>query len=111
MEVACGEHGDYVQKLVVAVNSGRCTTALSKALEATGQKMIANDISKETTQLKPNGECLSLPNGSVKNAGLVPPTCTTSLLGKRGSVAFMFHPVDLVSFASLITVDTSLRMN
>lgn len=88
MEVACGEHGDYVQKLVVAVNSGRCTTALSKALEATGQKMIANDISKETTQLKPNGECLSLPNGSAKNAGLAPPTCTTSLLGKRGRI---FH--------------------
>ncbi|ENN81359.1 hypothetical protein YQE_02238, partial [Dendroctonus ponderosae] len=76
MEVACGEHGDYVQKLVVAVNAGRCNTALSKALEATGQKLIA----KETMPMKPNGECLNLPNGSSKNPGLVPPTCTTSLL-------------------------------
>ncbi|XP_048516989.1 ATP-binding cassette sub-family G member 4 isoform X2 [Dendroctonus ponderosae] len=80
MEVACGEHGDYVQKLVVAVNAGRCNTALSKALEATGQKLIANDIAKETMPMKPNGECLNLPNGSSKNPGLVPPTCTTSLL-------------------------------
>lgn len=78
MEVACGEHGDYVQKLVMAVNAGRCTTVLSKALEATGQKIISNDIAKETTQMKPNGECLTLPNGPT---GLTPPTCTTSLLG------------------------------
>lgn len=82
MEVACGEHGDYVQKLVVAVNAGRCNTALSKALEATGQKLIANDIAKETMPMKSNGECLNLPNGPSKNPGLVPPTCTTSLLGK-----------------------------
>ncbi|XP_066142212.1 ATP-binding cassette sub-family G member 4 [Euwallacea fornicatus] len=82
MEVACGEHGDYVQKLVVAVNAGRCNTVLSKALEATGQKIISNDIAKETTQLKPNGECLALhPTGPPPNNGaLAPPTCTTSLL-------------------------------
>ncbi|XP_050308153.1 ATP-binding cassette sub-family G member 4 [Anthonomus grandis grandis] len=79
MEVACGEHGDYVQKLVVAVNAGRCNTVLSKALEAT-QKVISNDIAKETTQIKSNGDCLSLPNGSAKGTGLAPPTCTTSLL-------------------------------
>lgn len=76
MEVACGEHGDYVQKLVVAVNAGRCTTVLSKALEATGQKIISNDIAKETTHMKPNG--VTLPN---EPSGLTPPTCTTSLLG------------------------------
>lgn len=75
MEVACGEHGDYVQKLVVAVNAGRCTTVLSKALEATGQKIISNDIAKETTHMKPNG--VTLPN---EPSGLTPPTCTTSLL-------------------------------
>lgn len=80
MEVACGEHGDYVQKLVVAVNAGRCNTILSKALEATGQKVIDNDIAKQTTQINPNGDCLVLPNGSAKASGLAPPTCTTSLL-------------------------------
>ncbi|CAG9762883.1 unnamed protein product [Ceutorhynchus assimilis] len=59
MEVACGEHGDYVQKLVVAVNAGRCNQ--SKALES---RKLTNDIAKS------NGECLKLPG----------PTCTTSLL-------------------------------
>ncbi|XP_030745778.1 ATP-binding cassette sub-family G member 4 [Sitophilus oryzae] len=78
MEVACGEHGDYVQKLVVAVNAGRCSSAISKAIE-TG-KIISNDIVKQNTAMKPNGECLTLPNGSEKAGGLALPTCTTSLL-------------------------------
>ncbi|KAF7270306.1 ABC transporter expressed in trachea [Rhynchophorus ferrugineus] len=78
MEVACGEHGDYVQKLVVAVNAGRCSNAICKAIEA--GKIISNDIAKQTMPIKPTGECLNLPNGSDKAGALVPPTCTTSLL-------------------------------
>lgn len=74
MEVACGEHGDYVQKLVVAVNSGRCNK-FSTPDHAPTKKIISNDIAKETTPMKPVG----VPNGSVR-----PPsthaTCTTSLL-------------------------------
>lgn len=49
IEVACGEHGDWVQKLVVAVNAGRCNSFVNDKKEP---KMIANDISKETSTVK-----------------------------------------------------------
>lgn len=81
MEVACGEHGDYVQKLVVAVNAGRCNSIKKE------EAVISNDISKESTQLKiatsPNETTSS--NG-VKNSSSNA-TCTTSLLDSSENIA------------------------
>ncbi|KAL1506835.1 hypothetical protein ABEB36_006124 [Hypothenemus hampei] len=110
MEVACGEHGDYVQKLVVAVNSGRCNTVLSKALEASGQKIISNDIAKETIQIKSSGESLVSEPG--KTSGLIPPTCTTSLLDssenltqdKHGFPTSGFHQFLVLFSRSVCTI-------
>lgn len=78
MEVACGEHGDYVQKLVQAVNAGKCNNILE---QMTNVKTISNDIVKETKPLNPNSSAeaaLPVPNGYTK--ATTPPTCTTSLL-------------------------------
>ncbi|XP_068906280.1 ATP-binding cassette sub-family G member 4 isoform X2 [Tenebrio molitor] len=78
MEVACGEHGDYVQKLVVAVNAGRCNNFAQKS-DLHG-KIISNDIAKETIPLKPPCETIPVPNGFSKTPISTPATCTTSLL-------------------------------
>lgn len=78
MEVACGEHGDYVQKLVVAVNAGRCSNIFQK-FDLHG-KLISNDIAKATTPLKSTCETLPVPNGYAKTSLATPATCTTSLL-------------------------------
>lgn len=75
MEVACGEHGDYVQKLVIAVNAGQCNRFIMQG-HNDGNKMISNDLFKTTT---PAADSLVVPNGSVKTP-VTPATCTTSLL-------------------------------
>ncbi|KAJ8951752.1 hypothetical protein NQ318_012603 [Aromia moschata] len=77
MEVACGEHGDYVQKLVIAVNAGYCNKFASPDHNGVS-KVITNDISKEVP-VKPPGDTVAVPNGSVKTP-TTPATCTTSLL-------------------------------
>lgn len=77
MEVACGEHGDYVQKLVIAVNAGRCAKFSG---DINSSKIISNDIAKETTPMKAAvGDAITVPNGSLKPP-TTPATCTTSLL-------------------------------
>lgn len=76
MEVACGEHGDYIQKLVVAVNAGRCNKF---TIPENYVKIISNDIEKNTAPEKATLEPLAVPNGSVKTP-TTPATCTTSLL-------------------------------
>ncbi|XP_019869603.1 ATP-binding cassette sub-family G member 4 [Aethina tumida] len=78
IEVACGEHGDWVQKLVVAVNAGRCNSFVNDKKEP---KMIANDISKETSTVKtdePITNSISKPYSGTP--AVTPATCTTSLL-------------------------------
>lgn len=82
MEVACGEHGDYVQKLVIAVNAGRCNSGKKE------EAVISNDIAKESTPMKittssPNETTSS--NG-VKNSSSGA-TCTTSLLDSSENIA------------------------
>lgn len=83
MEVACGEHGDYLQKLVVAVNMGKCDSYNQKTPDSNIITTITNDIAKESTSListtaKPN---LCVPNGINKpNALTSNATCTTALL-------------------------------
>lgn len=79
MEVACGEHGEYVQKLVVAVNAGRCDNFWQKG-DMNG-KVISNDIAKENPPLKAVCDSLPVPNGFAKTPATTPAAnCTTSLL-------------------------------
>lgn len=53
MEVACGEHGDCVHKLVLAVNNGKCNNLNPQLPAANSSTLcIANDISKEATESK-----------------------------------------------------------
>lgn len=54
MEVACGEHGDCIPKLVMAVNSGKCNN-LNQQQQHTASAIktcVANDIVKEDTDSK-----------------------------------------------------------
>lgn len=44
MEVACGEHGDYMEKLVAAVDAGDCNIYNIKTPEAT--PAITKDVIK-----------------------------------------------------------------
>lgn len=82
MEVACGEHGDYVQKLVVAVNNGKCNNYNKFAKSpGTNGAPISNDIAKETSTSPSQDTTVALPNGLSK-PGATPASvnCTTSLL-------------------------------
>lgn len=84
MEVACGEHGDYVEKLVVAVNSGKCNNwnkfAKSPATN-NGPTSISNDISKAGATT-PATDVVPVVGNGVSKPGSTPVsvTCTTSLL-------------------------------
>ncbi|XP_017879123.1 ATP-binding cassette sub-family G member 4 isoform X2 [Ceratina calcarata] len=93
MEVACGEHGECVHKLVMAVNNGRCanyqhhqgTTAINAV------QTVPNDIVKESPQQETKSETALIPNGVAKqpNGGTVinmPISCTTSLLDSAESI-------------------------
>jgi len=55
MEVACGEHGDCIPKLVMAVNSGKCNNLNQQQWQHTASAIktcVANDIVKEDTNSK-----------------------------------------------------------
>jgi hypothetical protein len=55
MEVACGEHGDCIPKLVMAVNSGKCNNLNQQQWQHTTSAIktcVANDIVKEDTNSK-----------------------------------------------------------
>lgn len=83
MEVACGEHGDFLQKLVLAVNTGKCDSYEQKTPEANIVATITNDITKETTPLNSSisKQTLPLPNGINKPSPMnANATCTTALL-------------------------------
>ena len=56
MEVACGEYGDCIPKLVMAVNSGKCNS-LNQQQQHTASAIktcVDNDIVKEDTDSKWN---------------------------------------------------------
>lgn len=84
MEVACGEHGEYVQKLVMAVNTGKCENynKFAKSPGANGiAGAISNDIAKETSTTLATDTTVALPNGLSKPGGTpASVNCTTSLL-------------------------------
>lgn len=92
MEVACGEHGECVHKLVMAVNNGKCNNY--QAAIAAAAQAVSNDIAKESPQgqTKPEGAAL-IPNGVAKPPPTgaatminMPVSCTTSLLDSAESI-------------------------
>lgn len=91
MEVACGEHGECVEKLVTAVNNGKCNN-YQHYQAITMAQAIANDIAKRSPpneQAKPD-TTVAVPNGVAKGPGNtvlnMPVSCTTSLLDSAESI-------------------------
>lgn len=91
MEVACGEHGECVHKLVMAVNNGKCNNYQLHQGAIAAAQTVSNDIAKESPQeQKPEGAAL-IPNGVAKppagtTAINMPVSCTTSLLDSVESI-------------------------
>jgi hypothetical protein len=53
MEVASGEHGESIPKLVMAVNNGKCNNLNQQQLAASAaETCIVNDIVQENTDSK-----------------------------------------------------------
>lgn len=91
MEVACGEHGECVHKLVMAVNNGKCVNYQHHQAAINAVQTVSNDIAKESPQQETKSESALIPNGMVKqpNGGTVinmPISCTTSLLDSAESI-------------------------
>ncbi|XP_012271226.1 ATP-binding cassette sub-family G member 4 [Orussus abietinus] len=92
MEVACGEHGECVHKLVMAVNNGRCNNYQHYQMTLAAAQAVSNDIVKQSPpqeQTKPEGA--GMPNGVAKiptGATVInmPVSCTTSLLDSAESI-------------------------
>ncbi|KAG5308861.1 ABCG4 protein, partial [Acromyrmex insinuator] len=92
MEVACGEHGECVHKLVMAVNNGKCNNYQHHQAAIAAAQTVSNDIAKESPQeqTKPEGAAL-IPNGVAKSSTgttviNMPVSCTTSLLDSAESI-------------------------
>lgn len=91
MEVACGEHGECVHKLVMAVNNGKCVNYQLHQGAINAVQTVSNDIAKESPQQETKSETALIPNGVAKqpNGGTVinmPISCTTSLLDSAESI-------------------------
>ncbi|XP_076296273.1 ABC transporter expressed in trachea [Lasioglossum baleicum] len=91
MEVACGEHGECVHKLVMAVNNGKCANYQHHQAAINAVQTLPNDIAKESPQQETKSESALIPNGVLKqpNGGTVinmPISCTTSLLDSAESI-------------------------
>ncbi|XP_070150083.1 ATP-binding cassette sub-family G member 4 [Polyergus mexicanus] len=92
MEVACGEHGECVHKLVMAVNNGKCNNYQHHQAAISTAQTVSNDIAKESPQEQTKSEGAALiPNGVAKPpAGPtminMPVSCTTSLLDSVESI-------------------------
>lgn len=112
MEVACGEHGECVHKLVCAVNNGKCNNYQHHQAALQAAQTVSNDIAKqsppqqeheagvkaEMASLMPNGVAKPVAgtgnattNGSSNGNGNatvlnMPVSCTTSLLDSAESI-------------------------
>lgn len=107
MEVACGEYGESVYKLVNAVNNGKClnykadmtTDKLNNNHKANGSNAVQETSLSSKKQPKADFIAIQMPtNGSEKTMGrqisttsgtgavVGGPTCTTSLLDSNESV-------------------------
>jgi len=92
MEVACGEHGECVHKLVMAVNNGKCNNYQHHQAAIAAAQTVSNDIAKESPQEQTKSEGTALiPNGVAKpptGATMInmPVSCTTSLLDSAESI-------------------------
>ncbi|XP_071440471.1 ATP-binding cassette sub-family G member 4-like [Hetaerina americana] len=82
MEVACGEHGDYVHKLVMAVNNGKCNNWNPNNNSKTKAACISNDILKEPDVSRSSNGM----DGKSAPPSLPVINCTTSLLDSDESI-------------------------
>ncbi|XP_069675336.1 ATP-binding cassette sub-family G member 4-like [Periplaneta americana] len=85
MEVACGEHGECIPKLVMAVNNGKCNNLNQQQLAANAvETCIANDIVKDSAdKVLANGVAEHKTGGVVAVPGV---NCNTSLLDSDESL-------------------------
>lgn len=93
MEVACGEHGECMHKLVMAVNNGKCNNYQHYQATFAAAQALSNDIAKqsppqeqtksEDAPLIPNGVAKGPVGTAVIN---MPVSCTTSLLDSAESI-------------------------
>lgn len=87
MEIACGEYGDHLHKLVLAVNNGKCNNWNPEMnAAATMKAVISNDIAKEP-------DATSLCNGAGGSDSRIPAvsaplTCYTSLLSDAEKIEY-----------------------
>ncbi|XP_014212049.1 ATP-binding cassette sub-family G member 4 [Copidosoma floridanum] len=105
MEVACGEHGECVQKLVSAVNNGKCNNYQQQQAVLAAMHGASNDVAKQAMlhqQAEPEPEIGTTPvSGDAVSASSkttppeangtnvvvsVPVSCTTSLLDSAESI-------------------------
>ena len=72
MEVACGEHGECVHKLVCAVNNGKCNNYQHHQAALAAAQTVSNDIAKQSpgqeqaNSGKPQDMVSLMPNGVAK---------------------------------------------
>ncbi|KZC09024.1 ATP-binding cassette sub-family G member 4 [Dufourea novaeangliae] len=67
MEVACGEHGECVHKLVMAVNNGKCVNYQHHAA-INAVQTVPNDIAKVSPQQETNAESIEQRVGFPTNS-------------------------------------------
>ncbi|XP_023934944.1 ATP-binding cassette sub-family G member 4 [Bicyclus anynana] len=111
MEVATGEHGDWVHKLVMAVNKGTCGRAQSSSSSSSSNNcnynnQTKNNVKKEALEIvidKPTCTVIDMSEPTLNTdkekqialpnaTNLAPVTCTTSLLDS--SESFTKKPVN-----------------
>ncbi|OAD55232.1 ATP-binding cassette sub-family G member 4, partial [Eufriesea mexicana] len=68
MEVACGEHGECVHKLVMAVNNGKCANYQHHQAAINAVQTVSNDIAKESPQQETNAESIEQKVGFPTNS-------------------------------------------
>lgn len=92
MEVACGEHGECLDKLVVAVKDNKCFNYQNYQITIAAQSASTNDI-KKTLTLKELNNDEHLSNGILKKSNdtviNVPISCTTSLINSTNNAEKM----------------------
>lgn len=99
MEVACGEHGEYLEKLVLAVNNNECAKYQTGSMLAAAHDLIAKDAeTRDHKSATLEGGCSGSDTVSTKSPTQQPGTacttvinvpvvsCTTSLLDSDDSL-------------------------
>uniref|UniRef100_T1ITI8 ABC transporter domain-containing protein n=1 Tax=Strigamia maritima TaxID=126957 RepID=T1ITI8_STRMM len=89
MEIACGEYGEYVPKLVTAVNNGKCNNwnNCHEGTASSTKSLISNDIAKEIMPESPEVTGAMAASDSRTVNGTL--SCQTSLLSDPEKADYM----------------------